>query len=259
MRAVWGSRISPTSLKLTALCLADMCNDEGGSLHPSMSTIAARVGVSRSQAQRLVHTLMDAGLLSVLANADGGRPGMTPRYHLHLDRLQPEKTGSTDATGRIDATGSADAAEGSHGRTGGVAPMRQTGSTGATQSLKNHQRTIKEPKGERAAPKRRIPADWKPDDKLLQWATAKRPELDLTAVAESFRDHYLAKGEARASWDASFRQWVGREGTFGRAAGRNAQEQLEAGNRAVGKRFLSRNFDDMNYREGVGPGGELLP
>jgi hypothetical protein len=157
MRAVWLAPLTPTSLKLTALALADMCNDSGGSLHPSMATIATRVGVSRSQAQRLVHALIDARLLSVVGNPNGGAPGATPRYHLHIDRLRLMSTGGADATGIADATGStgatgsANAAEGSHGCMQGAAPMRQTGSTDATQSIKNHQRTTKEPSLRRAA------------------------------------------------------------------------------------------------------------
>jgi len=42
MTLVWESALSPPSLKLTALALADWSNDEGGSLHPSMSAIAKK-------------------------------------------------------------------------------------------------------------------------------------------------------------------------------------------------------------------------
>lgn len=151
MAAVWAAPISPPSLKLAVLALADWANDAGGSLHPSMKAIAAKVGVSKSQAQRLVHTAMEAGYLTVVANAYGGAPGATPQYQLHLDRLPSVvHTGSTDATGSADATGSTDAADGSHPCGEGVAPVRQTGSTHATQTTKNHQRTIKEPSKARA-------------------------------------------------------------------------------------------------------------
>lgn len=126
MNTVWGSALSPPSLKLTALALADWSNDEGGSLHPSMSAIAKKVGVSRCQAQRLVQTLKADGLLSVVANAHGGAPGDTPRYQLHLDRFETWR-GSADATGSARDTGSADASR-------RVAPMHKTGSAHATQT-----------------------------------------------------------------------------------------------------------------------------
>lgn len=124
MATVWESALTPPSLKLTALALADWSNDDGGSLHPSMSAIAKKVGVSRCQAQRLVQSLKSDGLLSVVANAHGGAPGDTPHYRLHLDRLSTW-TGSAHATGSASDTGSAGARR-------RVAPMHKTGSTHAT-------------------------------------------------------------------------------------------------------------------------------
>jgi hypothetical protein len=145
MQAVLSARLAPAGLKLTALALADWCNDSGGSLYPSMARIAERVGVSRSQAQRHVHALVQAGVLSVVGNPNGGKPGSTPRYQLHIDRLRLLHTDSAGATGSTHATRRTDAVEGAHGCTGGVAPTRQTGSTDATQSTNNHQITVKEP------------------------------------------------------------------------------------------------------------------
>lgn len=147
------SPISPPTNKLAAVVLADWCNDEGGSLHPSMAAIAKKVGISRSQAQRIVHGFIAEGLLSVTANAGGGKPGMTPKYQLHLDQIAAlgGSTGRMDATGSADATGRMDAQDGSHGCTGGVAPMRQTGSTDATQTVINRQGTTKEPSSKKRA------------------------------------------------------------------------------------------------------------
>ncbi|MDI1260244.1 helix-turn-helix domain-containing protein [Aquabacterium sp.] len=124
MATIWESSLAPPSLKLTALALADWSNDDGGSLHPSMSAIAKKVGVSRCQAQRLVQLLKSDGLLSVVANAHGGAPGDTPHYRLHLDRFSTW-TGSTHATGSAGDTGSTDARR-------RVAPMHKRGSTHAT-------------------------------------------------------------------------------------------------------------------------------
>jgi hypothetical protein len=131
MSIVWDAPISPPSLKLTALALADWCNDQGGSLHPSMSAIAKKVGVSRCQVQRLVQSMKSAGVISVVGNAFGGSPGETPRYQLHLDRIAVW-TGSTHATGSASDTGSTDAHK-------GVAPMHKRGSAHATQTTMNHQ------------------------------------------------------------------------------------------------------------------------
>lgn len=119
---------------LALLALADWSDDEGR-CWPSMAAIAAKTRLSRSQAQRVVHSLIADGYLYVLGNADGGKPGSTRQYQINLGALTGRtdaapmdapintKTGSADATptGRIYATGSAhatgrtDAAEGPHG------------------------------------------------------------------------------------------------------------------------------------------------
>lgn len=136
-RIVWAAAITPPTNKLTLLALADYLHEETGRLNPSLQAIADKVGVSRSQAQRIVRDLIGQGLVSVLANQFGGKPGTTPSYRLNLDRIEAlPRTGSTDATptGSTDATpthstdatptGSTHAQEGSHGCAGGVAPMR---------------------------------------------------------------------------------------------------------------------------------------
>jgi hypothetical protein len=164
MKRVWATEIQPAGRKLIALKLADHCNDTGGSLFVGMAAIARDCGISRSQAQRHMHALVAAGLLSVVANAGGGARGVVPHYCLHIDRLSDpsaggstdatrstaatptaDMTGGTGATGGVHATGSTDAAHGSHGCGDGVAPMRRTGSTDATQTTINHQLTITEP------------------------------------------------------------------------------------------------------------------
>jgi hypothetical protein len=193
MNTVWESALTPPSLKLAALALADWSNDEGGSLYPSMKAIAKKVGVSKSQAQRLVHTLVDLGLLSVLANGAGGAPGETPHYQMSLDRIAAH-TGSTDATGSTHATGRANAAR-------GVAPMRQTGSTHATQ-------TTIEPSIEPSdAPKpaRRLARLPCPADQIRLLYGEVLPELPAIKVWTSKRQM-----ATKARWDemAKARNWA---------------------------------------------------
>jgi hypothetical protein len=124
LHAVWEHFPRGGSDMLLALTFAKWCDDDGRSLHRSMSAIAKECRISRSQAQRIVHRLIAEGLIEVIANPTGGKPGTTPHYWLRFDRL----TGSADATGRMDATGSADAPDGSHGCYG-------RGRTDATQSI----------------------------------------------------------------------------------------------------------------------------
>ncbi len=128
--AAWLADVRPPARKLVLLYMADRHNGQNGLLNPGIAKIAAACGLTPSQVRRHLQALKADGLLSVTANANGGRPGQTPHYCLHL-------TGSADATRSTDATGSTDAQEGAHGCARGVAPMRETGSAHATQTGKN--------------------------------------------------------------------------------------------------------------------------
>lgn len=150
--------LHPPALKLTAVVLAHMKNAKTGLLNPSVATVAGRVGISPSQAQRCIRELKAAGIVSVAANAHGGKPGTTPNYRLHLDRLptgsahatptdrtHAAPTGGADAVPDDDLTGGAGAAEGQHPCAAGAAPMRPTGSAHAAQTGMNRKGTGKEP------------------------------------------------------------------------------------------------------------------
>lgn len=145
MSLVWDRFTAGGSEKLTLLALADWANDHGESLHPSMQAIADKVNVSRSQAQRIMHGLIEDGWLHVVGNDQGGAPGCTRQYRIDVEKLKtgrmdaaPDahekkaKAGRTDdtRTGRTDATGSADAT-GRMDAQRRAAPMHRTGRMGA--------------------------------------------------------------------------------------------------------------------------------
>ncbi len=87
MAAVMEADIRPPSLKLAALAMANFLNDSTGQLNPSMDRVARACGLSEVQARRQVHLLIAQGLLSVVGNQNGGSPGSSRQYRLHLDRL----------------------------------------------------------------------------------------------------------------------------------------------------------------------------
>lgn len=129
---VWDGFDRGGSELLAMLALADWADDDGRCF-PSISSIARKTRLSRSQVQRVVHRLIAAGDVVVTENASGGAPGSSRRYRLALDRL----TGRTDATGRVDATGRTDARDGSHG-------CGETGRAGATLTVIEPSVTITE-------------------------------------------------------------------------------------------------------------------
>lgn len=57
----------------------------------------------------------------------------------------------------------------------------------------------------------RLQPDWEPDPTLQAWASKERPDLDLDAVIEGFRDFWIAKpgkDGTKLDWPATFRNWV---------------------------------------------------
>ncbi len=165
---VWGYQ-GNVSAKLALLAMADYADDRG-ICWPGMGAIAKKICLSKSQAQRVVHNLIDEGVLSVTGNHEGGYfKKMTRRYQINLDRL----------------TGSADAAEGSH-------PCGERGSTHATQTIIEPSLTVK---GGMASPK--LPP-------LVQPKNKTRPSTEVTFNA--WYDQIKANGEKaiteyRPVWD----------------------------------------------------------
>ena len=96
MSLVWDNYKAGGSEKLTMLALADWCDDNGGSLFPSIAGIAKKINSSENWARRLVHRFIKSGYLKVVGNNYGGKPGQTRRYQLNLKKLAiPNLEGST--------------------------------------------------------------------------------------------------------------------------------------------------------------------
>lgn len=92
MSKVWDAFPGSGSDLIAMLALADWSDDEGRCF-PSMSAIASKTRLSRSQAQRVVHGLVDGGYIQVVGNEFGGAPGATRQYRIVLSSM----------TGRMDA------------------------------------------------------------------------------------------------------------------------------------------------------------
>lgn len=150
MTLVWDKFEGSGSELLAMLAMTDWCNDSGGSLHPSIDTLAKKIRVSESQARRLLRKLMADGFISVVGNEYGGAPGMSRHYRVHVEKLRAmpdiNPTGGADDTGSTDATGSMGARDGSHG-------CAETGSTGATQTttISTIEPPLKEKRGKKTA------------------------------------------------------------------------------------------------------------
>lgn len=224
---------------LVALCLADWANDDGESLHPSIRAIARKSRLSAKQARRIVHEMIDAELLEVIANHAGGNPGDCRHYRLRLDRIAATPPAGVRAP--ADGTPPTQGRDPSHA--GAFTPP-----TGGSQTVIEPSVSIRAPRKPQAraaqhleskgGPKpncgSRLPADWVLPQLWADWARQFHPDWtpeQIQIVADSFRDYWIAtpgqKG-VKLDWEATWRNWVRRQATP-RAIG-NAT--------AVGNRFL---------------------
>ncbi|WP_152564845.1 helix-turn-helix domain-containing protein [Cupriavidus metallidurans] len=199
MSLVWDGFPGSGSELLAMLALADWSDDDGRCF-PSMSAIAIKTRLSRSQAQRVVHGLIDGGFVEVLGNEFGGPPGATRQYRIVRTTL----TGRMDATGSASATGRTHAQDGSHG-------CAETGRMGATQTVIEPSITVihssatskKGKAGKTKAAKTPIPNGFGISEGVRKWAQAKGH-----ARLEEHLEHFIgiarANGYQYADWDQAF-------------------------------------------------------
>lgn len=75
------------SERTALLLLANYADDRGGSIRPSVSTIAHRLRVSVRSAQKSLRKLEAQGVISVVANQFGGKPGMVRHYKINTEMI----------------------------------------------------------------------------------------------------------------------------------------------------------------------------
>jgi hypothetical protein len=207
MTQVWDGFPGSGPELLTMLALADW-SDDAGKCYPSISSIAEKTRLSRSQAQRNVHKLIEGGFLVVTANALGGSPAQTRHYRIALSRL----TGSTHATGSVDATGRIHAAEGSHG-------CANRGSTHATQTVIEPSITVKKVSRIKKTGitlnqfledcKANSEKTFPENDPVFEYADTVGIDHEMVAVCwQEFKAAYLPGKKTYADWRAAFRNAV---------------------------------------------------
>lgn len=191
MAAVWERFPGGGSELLALLALADWSDDDGR-CYPSVAAIAKKTRLSKSQAQRVVHGLIDSGVVLVEGNEAGGAPGATRRYRILVDQLtgrtNATRRGRTGATGSTNATGRMNAADGSH-------PCGETGSTHATQTVIEPSITNTSPYGDGGKPAAAGVADPCPHQQIIDLYHR------LLPMGRQVRDWTPARARAlRARW-----------------------------------------------------------
>lgn len=214
-RAVWKNFRDGGNLKLTLLALADWADDRGDKIYPSMSTIAAKVCCSEVQTRRTVHSLIERGLVAVVGNEHGGKPGSSRQYRINLERLTALASDSPTALA---------SERGINGRR--LSPMRvEVSRTRSETALASETLSVIEPsvirevhKGNgNASPKlkrQRSHATALPDsievtERMAQWAIEQGvPEGRVMPETEKFLDHFRGNGKRQKDWIATWRNWM---------------------------------------------------
>ncbi len=228
---VWEGYPEGGSELLTLLALANWSDDEGR-CWPSIASIAKKTRLSRSQAQRTMHALIDRGYVAVTGNETGGAPGTTRQYRINLSsltgRVGATPTGSVGATGSTGATGSAHAQDGPHG-------CGETGSTHATQTVSEPSTTAK---GKPRAIKTPISADYQLSERVRAWAVRKGFDR-LDEHLESFKAKCAANGYIYLDHDSAFMEAIREDWAKLRKPSHGARRPPQADNLA-----------DRNYGQG---------
>ncbi|CAE6946267.1 hypothetical protein R69608_05538 [Paraburkholderia nemoris] len=214
MTLVWERFPRGGSDMLVALALADWCNDQGLSLHPSIRAIAVKCRLSEWQARRIVHQMISDGLLEIVGNHFGGAPGASRQYRFRLDLLTPSAGATPSAhaspTPSAGATPSTGDRAGTHARDGWH-PCTETASTHASLTVIEPSIDVRDtsdvPATEKASKKRAckksIPEDFGISESVRKWAKAQNFN-QLDQRLEHFVGYAKANGKKYVDWDAAF-------------------------------------------------------
>lgn len=206
MQAVWEHSKQSGGALVLLLAIADNAHDDGGGAYPSNATLAQKARMTGRNVNILLKSLVDAGEIAIDAGAGPHGcnvyrvllPGLaTPENISPLKTFHPEKS-DTEGVKKTARGGEASFR-------GGVKPVSPKPSV-------NHQENHpKEPSEQKPRAIRPSIESYQPTDELLDGLANERPDLNLDAVMENWRDYHREKGTVIKDFNASLRRWVRNE------------------------------------------------
>jgi hypothetical protein len=115
MAHIWERAKVSGSQLLVLLAMADFADDQGRNIYPSMTTLAQKARLSESQARRVVHELVESGIVEVMeAGGWDGKRNRSNEYRIVMDdedlggdgggsRMTPQSTHHRAYGGSADA------------------------------------------------------------------------------------------------------------------------------------------------------------
>jgi len=152
----------------------------------------------------------------------GGRSTGAKRQAKYRDKIKAESNASRDVTGDVTSNVREEKRREENEELGGNAAPPLA----AVEPIR--------PKTKRKAA---LPADFPITAEMIVWANERAPAAALSLETEKFCNHFRAKGETRADWLASWRNWM-------------LNAQTYAGRRVVPK--AGPDFDDLTWAQDLG-------
>ena len=87
MALVWDRFPGSGSALLAMLALADFGNDQGGSIHPSVQTLARKTRLKSRYVRKVLRTLEAAGWIETVSSSAGGPSKATRHYTINIEKL----------------------------------------------------------------------------------------------------------------------------------------------------------------------------
>ena len=248
MTAAFGTEL-PTTQKFVFVALCDNASDEGD-CYPSISTLCKKTSLSERAVQGAIKRLVAMGYMSATM-----RKGQSTIYRISPVSEWPDLsvTPAPDAPPQEMRP----APRAPHPRTTCTPPPQEMRGTPAPRApitiiepSYNHQGTVIEcacePDKPKSKRKTRLPENWFLPKDWGDWAMDQGlTETEIRAEAECFADHWHSKGETRADWLATWRNWIRRRKTFDRRPTQTtSKKSIYEQNREAGARARKLIFGD---------------
>lgn len=216
MTAVFRGSRSRGSARLVLLALADVAADTGHvtAYRRSQTHLARYANVDEKTIPRAIDSLLKLGEL-VLIDQDGnehatreasGHGRRSTDYRIRLEVLDPASDGVRELPPQTPQVTGSDPAAG-EGQTPQDAGSIIPSSSDSPPSL-----PVAVPAAPKAKPatKSLLPDTFVVDLDMRAWAQENAPNVDADRELERFSDYWRSKGERRADWTATWRNWMRR-------------------------------------------------
>ena len=212
---VWEHSAHGGTELLLMLAIADFADDDGRA-YPAVPTLAAKCRLQQRRANYILSKLKASGELEVSANTG---PRGTNRYRIMLP-LHPGA--SLHCAAPLQSMVSTPALH-------GIKPLHSSADEPSGTVINRQRGRASAPPAPPTKSRRatRLATDWTLPDAYRAFCVEVRPDLNPDAVAESFRDHWIAKAgkdATKTDWLAAWRNWVRRE-RAGSTAGNATQRR----------------------------------